>query len=80
MLSHVFVVSEWLPKETCDEELWALFKELMALTKCEKGCLSAHATAKFSIQTPRGNQNTKLYFFKNMSISQLLTCIAKQIT
>jgi len=42
---HVFVVSEWLPKEGCDEKLWLFFKELMAVTKeKEAGCVRAHAT------------------------------------
>lgn len=45
MSGHVFVVSEWLPKENCEQELWKHFKELMALTlKSEEGCLRAHAT------------------------------------
>jgi len=45
MSGHVFVVSEWLPKENCEEELWNFFKELMALTKKnESGCVRAHAT------------------------------------
>ena len=45
MRGHVFVVSEWLPKENCDEDCWKRFKELMALTKKrESGCIRAHAT------------------------------------
>ncbi len=45
MSGHVFVVSEWLPKEGCEEELWDFFKELLALTKKnEKGCIRAHVT------------------------------------
>jgi quinol monooxygenase YgiN len=45
MSGHVFVVSEWLPKENCEEELWVFFKELLALTKKnESGCIRAHAT------------------------------------
>jgi hypothetical protein len=32
MSGHVFVVSEWLPKENCEQELWKQFKQLMALT------------------------------------------------
>lgn len=45
MSGHVFVVSEWLPKENCEEELWDFFKGLMALTKkSESGCIRAHAT------------------------------------
>lgn len=49
MSSHVFVVSEWLPKENCEEELWDFFKELMSLTKKnESGCIRAHATRQIS--------------------------------
>lgn len=45
MSDHVFVVSEWLPKEGKDQELWELTKKLMATTlQNEKGCLRAHAT------------------------------------
>jgi quinol monooxygenase YgiN len=45
MSDHVYVVSEWLPKENCEEKLWNFFKELMALTKkSEGGCVSARAT------------------------------------
>lgn len=42
---HVFVVSEWLPKENCEEQLFKTFKYLMEFTSAnEKGCLRAHAT------------------------------------
>lgn len=45
MSDHVFVVSEWIPKENCEEELWACFKQLMAATReNESGCVRAHAT------------------------------------
>ena len=45
MSGHVFVVSEWLPKENCEQELWEGLKEIMALTKKkERGCIRAHAT------------------------------------
>lgn len=45
MSGHVFVVSEWLPKEGCEQKLWQYFKKLMALTlEKEKGCIRAHAT------------------------------------
>lgn len=45
MSGHVFVVSEWLPKENCEQELWKQFKQLMALTlENESGCIRAHAT------------------------------------
>lgn len=45
MSNNVFVVSEWLPKEGCEQALWEQFKKLMATTlKKEKGCIRAHAT------------------------------------
>ncbi len=45
MSNHFFVVSEWLPKEGFEHELWVRFKKLMAKTlEKEKGCLRAHAT------------------------------------
>ena len=45
MSDHVFVVSEWLPKQGCEKKLWNHFKKLMTLTKeHEKGCLRAHVT------------------------------------
>ena len=49
MSDHVFVVSEWLPKEGCDQELWRQFKKLMALSlEKESGCVRAHATRQIS--------------------------------
>ncbi|OAI48824.1 hypothetical protein AYO45_00685 [Gammaproteobacteria bacterium SCGC AG-212-F23] len=49
MSNHVFVISEWLPKEGYEYELWKNFKKLMALTlEKEKGCIRAHATKKIS--------------------------------
>lgn len=45
MSGHVFVVSEWLPKDGKDQEAWGHCKKIMAATKeNEKGCLRAHAT------------------------------------
>lgn len=44
MSEHVFVVSEWLPKEGKDQELWQHAKRMMALTLKEEGCVRAHAT------------------------------------
>jgi quinol monooxygenase YgiN len=61
MSGHVFVVSEWLPKENCEEELWNIFKELMALTKKhEKGCLRAHATRQISHPNAPGTSKYKI--------------------
>lgn len=49
MSDHVFVVSEWLPKEGYSAELTKYFKELMALTKAkEPGCISARVTHQIS--------------------------------
>ena len=48
MSKHVFVVSEWLPKEGRDQALWNCFTELMAVSKKEKGCVRAHATRQIS--------------------------------
>ncbi len=49
MSGHVFVVSEWLPKEGCDQELWKQFKKLLALTlQNESGCIRAHVTRQIS--------------------------------
>ena len=48
MPSHVFVVSEWIPKEDCDQELWERFKKLMELSRKEDGCVRAHATRQIS--------------------------------
>lgn len=46
MSGHVFVVSEWLLKENCEEELWENFKKLMALTSGnESGCIRAQDSA-----------------------------------
>ncbi len=45
MTEHVFVISEWLPKENQEKKLWEQFKKLLALTlEKEKGCLRAHVT------------------------------------
>lgn len=49
MSDRIFVVSEWLPKEGYDQELYRQFKKLMALTLAkEKGCVRAHATRQIS--------------------------------
>ena len=45
MSTHVFVVSEWLAKENQEQQLWQLFKSLMAtIAQQEKDCIRAHAT------------------------------------
>ena len=46
---HVFVVSEWLANDGCDEKLYNSFKELLDITKAnEKGCIRAHVTRQIS--------------------------------
>ncbi|MBS0585976.1 MAG: hypothetical protein JSR76_06730 [Verrucomicrobia bacterium] len=61
MSGHVFVVSEWLPKENCEEKLWIALKELMALTKKnESGCIRAHATRQISHQGAPGKSKYKI--------------------
>lgn len=49
MSNKVFVVSEWLPKEGCEQTLWECFKKLLATTlENEKGCVRAHVTKQIS--------------------------------
>jgi quinol monooxygenase YgiN len=43
MSERVFVVSEWLPKKNCEEQLWIFLNTIMTLTENEKGCVRAHA-------------------------------------
>lgn len=61
MTDHVFVVSEWLPKENCEDELWGVLKELMALTKkSESGCIRAHATRQIPHSGAPGESKYKI--------------------
>ncbi len=61
MSGHVFVVSEWMPRENCEEELWDFFKELMAITKkSETGCLRAHATRQIPHPAALGQSKYKI--------------------
>lgn len=61
MTGHVFVVSEWLPKENCEEEAWIFFKELMRLTKKnEIGCVRAHATKQIPHPGSPGKSKYKI--------------------
>ena len=49
MADHVFVVSEWLPKENCEKELSTVIKKLSSLVlEKEKGCVSARVTKQIS--------------------------------
>lgn len=60
MQGHVFVVSEWLAKESCEQELWSHAKKIMALTKNEKGCVRAHATRQISHPGAPGKSEYKI--------------------
>lgn len=61
MSSHVFVVSEWLPKQGCEKELQKHFKQLIALTKeHEKGCVRAHVTKQISHPGSPGKSKYKI--------------------
>lgn len=61
MSNHVFVVSEWLPKEDCEDKLFDFFKELMAITKkSESGCVRAHATRQISHPSAAGKSKYKI--------------------
>ena len=68
MSDHVFVVSEWLPKEGKDQELWQHAKRMMALTLKEEGCVRAHATRQIVHPGAPEHQNIRLYYFKNIAI------------
>lgn len=61
MSGHVFIVSEWLPKENCEQELYDFFKELVALTKQnEPGCVRAHATRQIPHPGAPGKSKYKI--------------------
>ena len=61
MSDHVFVVSEWLPKENCEEELWQQFKQLVELTlKNESGCVRAHVTRQIPHSGAPGKSKYKI--------------------
>lgn len=61
MTGHVFVISEWLPKECCEEELLKHFKTLMATTlENESGCIRAHAMRQISHPGSPGKSKYKI--------------------
>ena len=61
MSSHVFVVSEWLPKENCEQELWVYFKNLISLTlENEPGCVRAHVTRQIAHPGSPGKSKYKI--------------------
>lgn len=57
MSDHVFVVSEWLPEEGKDQELWEHCQKIMALSKKEEGCIRAHTTRQISHSGSPGKSN-----------------------
>lgn len=60
-MTGVFVVSEWLPKEGCEQELWKQLKKLMALTlENESGCIRAHATRQIPHPGAPGKSKYKI--------------------
>ena len=61
MSGHVFVVSEWLSKENCEEELWKHCKKIMTLTlENESGCIRAHATRQIPHPGSPGKSKYKI--------------------
>lgn len=65
MSGHVFVVSEWLPKENKDQEALDHFKKLLATTReKEKGCLRAHATRQIKHPGSPGVSKYKIVLFQ----------------
>ncbi len=59
MSGHVFVVSEWQPKENKDPELWEWAQNVLSTTReKEKGCIRAHVTRQ--IKHP-GSPGTSKY-------------------
>lgn len=65
MSDHVFVVSEWLPKEGCEKELFNHFKKLMDLTLTkENGCIRAHATRQLQHSAALGKSKYTIVLFQ----------------
>ena len=61
MSDHVFVVSEWLAKENCEQELLRQFKKLLSLTlEKEQGCLQAHVTQQIEHPGAPGKSKYKI--------------------
>lgn len=56
MSNNYFVVSEWLPKTSCHEDLLEVFKQLAAMTlEKESGCLRYHVTQQVAHPGAPGN-------------------------
>ena len=61
MSEHVFVVSEWLPKENCEQALSIQFKKMLALMlEKEKGCVRAHVTKQIAHPGAPGKSKYKI--------------------
>lgn len=82
MSDHVFVVSEWLPKENCEEELRKQFKSLMALTlENEQGCIRAHVTHPILHPGATGKTQYKIVLLQEFSDRQAFDahCLAEYV-
>lgn len=83
MSGHVFVVSEWLPKENQEKALWNQFEKLMALTlEKEKGCLRAHVTRQISHPGSPGKSKYTIVLLQEYTDIQAfdLHCAADYVT
>ena len=83
MSAHVFVVSEWLPKENHEQDLWNQFKKLLALTlEKEKGCISAHVTRQISHPGSPGKSKYTIVLLQEYANIQAFDvhCAAEYVT
>lgn len=71
MSERIFVVSEWLPKEGREQELWSFFKDLMAMTlEKEKGCIRANATRQIAHPSATGKSKFTITLLQEYTDSQ----------
>ena len=65
MSEPVFVISEWLPKEGCDQEVVERLKSLMDMTRTsEKGCVQAYAFEQIAHPKSPGTSKYKIVLFQ----------------
>ena len=65
MSEPVFVISEWLPKEGCDQEAFEKLKFLMEMTrKSERGCSQAYAFQQITHPKSPGKSKYKIVLFQ----------------
>jgi len=65
MSEPVFVISEWLPKEGCDQEVFDRLKFLMQMTRqSEKGCVQAYAFEQIAHPKSPGKSKYKIVLFQ----------------